>query len=426
MPATKTGKDAEVTSTDVEAKLLEFFTRNHDDGGKSVAPQDLLTMRQETIATGKHSRTRLVEVKKLNSFLQRELPGADDLLCTNREPTIQDPPEVGLGIFALKVMKKSEVARLKEVDHVKAEADILSRLNHPFLISLYHRFQDERNLCLLTEFVQLGSLATHINRNHQLPNNTARFYAAQIVMAVQFLHAEHIIFRNLSPHSVWLDRQNYIKLVDFSFAKGINLDDPSVRSWTVVGEPEYMSPEMVCSKGHSKEVDWWALGVMIHEMLAGYPPFFGMTSFDIYKMIQKNEEIAMPKHFDEQGKDLLKKLLVRDRTKRIGSSKNGAEDIKKHKWYRGLNWAALYNKQISPLPLHFTNGDPLGSYKEGVPTGDGVPCLTCARTPTGGPDVSNFSKERSSTTTDYPNSSEEQGPLLDQEKDEALFGSWGK
>ena len=87
-------------------------------------------------------------------------------------------------------------------------------------------------------------------------------------MAVQFLHSEHVIFRNLSPQSVWLDRMNYVKLVDFSYAKAINLDDPTARSWTVVGEAEYMAPEMVSSKGHSKEVDWWALGIVLHEMLA--------------------------------------------------------------------------------------------------------------------------------------------------------------
>ena len=103
-------------------------------------------------------------------------------------------------------------------------------------MTLYHRFQDERNLYLITEFVQHGTLNEFIHRNSQLPNDTARFLLAQIVMAMQFLHSEHVIFRNLSPQSVWLDRMNYIKLVDFSHAKAINLDDPSARTWSVVGE----------------------------------------------------------------------------------------------------------------------------------------------------------------------------------------------
>lgn len=299
-------------------------------------------------------------------------------------------------------------------------------------MTLYHRFQDERNLYLITEFVQHGTLNEFIHRNSQLPNDTARFLLAQIVMAMQFLHSEHVIFRNLSPQSVWLDRMNYIKLVDFSHAKAINLDDPSARTWSVVGEAEYMAPEMVSSRGHSKEVDWWALGIVLHEMLGGYPPFFSEKKIEIYAQIQKKDELVVPAHFDVHSKDLVKKLLVRDKAKRIGSSKNGAEDIKKHKWFRGLNWAALYNKQLpAEKMLAHPNGDPLGSYKKDdkgdeKPTGDGVPRLTQARTATGGADVCNFSKERSPTSTDYPNSAEEQGPLLDPEKDAQLFAAWGK
>ena len=109
----KKSKQDEVTIEDVRAKVHEFFGREHDDGGKRVAAQDLMTMRTECIAVGMHSRTRLIEMKKLQSFVQRELPGSEDYLALNREPTISDPPELGLGMFALKVMKKSEVARLK-------------------------------------------------------------------------------------------------------------------------------------------------------------------------------------------------------------------------------------------------------------------------------------------------------------------------
>ena len=100
--------------------------------------------------------------------------------------------------------------------------------------------QDERNLYLIEEFVQLGNLSTHIKKNHKLPNDTARFYAAQIVMAIQFLHSEHIIYRDLNPENVMLDRGHYVKLVDFGLAKGLNLDDPTARTWTLCGTPEYI------------------------------------------------------------------------------------------------------------------------------------------------------------------------------------------
>ena len=193
----------------------------------------------------------------------------------------------------------------------------------------------------------------------------------------------------------------------------------------MVGEPEYMAPEIVGSKGHSKEVDWWALGIVIHEMVVGYPPFFHQETYQIYtQILNKDKEVEMTVNTDQYCKDLCKKLLTRDPKKRIGASKNGAEDIKKHKWYRGLNWAALYNKTME-IPMALPNGDPLGSIKDGVATGDGVPKIMQARTLTGGPDVSNFSKERSPTSTDYPNSTDDQGPQIDQSKDEDLFSNWG-
>ena len=164
---------------------------------------------------------------------------------------------------------------------------------------------------------------------------TARFHAAQIVMAVQCLHGESIVFRDLQPENIMLDHKGYVKLVDFGNAKRMDFDDPTARAWTLCGRPEYLAPEMVKSLGHGKEVDWWALGVILHEMLAGYPPFYHADSFAVYKLILQDKITTecLPKHFETFAKDLIKKLMTKDKTKRIGSSKNGAEDIKKHKWY---------------------------------------------------------------------------------------------
>ena len=192
-----------------------------------------------------------------------------------------------------------------------------------------------------------------------------------------------------------LDRSRYVKLVDFGLAKGINLEDPSARTWTLCGQPEYIAPEIISSKGHSKEVDWWALGIVMHEMLAGYPPYFAKEAFEIYKKVTNPAVVLeFPQHFDQHAKDHIKKLLVKDRAKRIGSSKNGAEDIKKHKWYRGLNWAALYNKQMAPPE-------------------DGLTHLASINTPT---DMQNFQP--------YPTSSDENGPVLDPVKDQECFGTF--
>ena len=299
-------------------------------------------------------------------------------------------PEVS-GVFALKTIRKTEVVRLKQVDHVRNESLIHSFVMHPFITSLFHRFTDDRNLNLLLEFVQGGQMHNMIQMNSRLPNETARFFAAQTVMAVQYLHSEHIVYRDLNAENVMLDRGCYVKLIDFGLAKVLNFDDVNARTWTLCGKPEYLAPEIIQSKGHSREVDWWALGILIHEMLAGYPPWYDRDPFKIYNAVltTKFTHDSMPKHFETHGRDLIKKLLTKERAYRIGSSKNGAEDIKKHKWYRGLNWAALYNKQLVP------------------------PTESCQYVPAVGSahDTSNFQR--------YPTSNEENGPTLDADRDGA-------
>jgi protein kinase X len=416
------GKDpVDFSHQDVQALIQSFFQQEHTEGGKVVSSSELLTIRPETIGEpelptrsawrarpgvptcapltvapralaggGKFSRVQLVEVKVLPKYLAG-LMGVE--LDESKRGDVSVAPEVSSGVFAMKVMKKTEVVRLKEVDHVKHEADLLSRLMHPFIVTLYHRFQDERKLYLIEEFVQSGTLSSHIQQNGNLCNENARFYAAQIVMAMQYLHGEHVIYRDLHPENVMLDRGRYVKLVDFGLAKAINLDDPTARTWTLCGQPEYLAPEIITSKGYSKEVDWWALGIVTHEMLAGYPPYFAKEAFEIYKMVTNAATpLDFPQHLDQHARDLIKKLLVKDRGKRIGSSKHGAEDIKKHKWYRGLNWAALYNKNLAP-PEHDLSH------------------ISSIDSPL---DISNFAS--------YPTSSDDNGPAVNPKDDELFAG----
>merc|ERR1711990_463026 len=205
---------------------------------------------------------------------------------------------------------------------------------------MYGAFQDERCLYMLMEYVIGGELFSHLRRAGRFTNEVTKFYAGEIVLAFDYLHKMDIVYRDLKPENLLLDQDGHVKITDFGFAKRV--ED---RTWTLCGTPEYLAPEIIQSKGHGKAVDWWALGVLNYEMLAGYPPFYDENPFGIYQKILAGK-IDFPRHFDVHAKDLIKKLLTADRTKRIGCLKNGAEDIKKHKWYRGLNWAALYNKQM--------------------------------------------------------------------------------
>lgn len=250
--------------------------------------------------------------------------------------------------YAMKVLKKSEVVRLKQVEHLLSEKQILSSVRFPFIVDLFCTFQDDSNLYMLLEYVVGGELFTHLRRAGRFTNDMTRFYASEIVLAIEYLHSKDIIYRDLKPENLLIDHQGHIKITDFGFAKKV-VD----RTWTLCGTPEYLAPEIIQSKGHGKAVDWWALGILIFEMLAGYPPFFDDNSFGIYEKILMGK-VQFSAHFDPLAKDLLKRLLVSDRTKRLGNLKGGSEDVKRHKWFRGVDWVGLLDKNVrAPIIPHY-------------------------------------------------------------------------
>ena len=176
---------------------------------------------------------------------------------------------------------------LKQVDHVKTEKKILEELNHPFIVNLFGAFQDDKNLYLLLEYVIGGEFFSHLRKAGRFPNDTAKFYAAQITLVFEHLHSMMILYRDLKPENLLLDSDGNCKVTDFGFAKKVEY-----RTWTLCGTPEYLAPEIILSKGHGKAVDWWASGILMYEMLAGYPPFYDEDPLGIY---QKVRDIAMPR-----------------------------------------------------------------------------------------------------------------------------------
>lgn len=245
--------------------------------------------------------------------------------------------------YAMKVMRKAEIVRLKQCEHTVNEKHILEKLDFPFLVGMLGTFQDSSNIYIVLEYVQGGELFSYLRRSGRFANHVARFYAAEVVLAFEDLHSKDIIYRDLKPENLLIDAEGHIKITDFGFAKVV----PD-QTWTLCGTPDYLAPEIIQSKGYGKAVDWWSLGILIYEMIAGHPPFFADDPFKLYEKILICK-LKFPPHFDPVAKDLVKRLLTTDLTKRFGNLKAGPEDIKTHKWFQGLDWEKLKCLEI-PAP----------------------------------------------------------------------------
>lgn len=243
--------------------------------------------------------------------------------------------------WALKMLKKAEVLRLQQVEHILSEKAILATLDHPFIVKMAGTFSDERYLYMVLEYVVGGEFFTHLRRAGRFDNNSAKFYAAQIVMIFEYLQQSDIIYRDLKPENLLLDKEGYIKITDFGFAKKV-----AFKTYTLCGTPEYIAPEVLLNKGHGKGVDWWTLGILAFEMLAGQPPFVDDDVMGIYQQILAGK-ITFPRYFDRNAKNLIKKLLTADLTKRYGCLKGGAEDVKKHKWFTSIDFTAVFNRTVT-------------------------------------------------------------------------------
>ncbi|GAB9463420.1 hypothetical protein Gpo141_00000882 [Globisporangium polare] len=246
--------------------------------------------------------------------------------------------------WAIKILKKAEIIRLQQVEHMLSEKSILLCLDHPFIVNLAGTFQDAKYLYMVLEYVIGGEFFTHLRKAGRFDNNTAKFYAAQVVAIFEYMHAQDFIYRDLKPENLLLDSEGYIKITDFGFAKRV-----AFKTYTLCGTPEYIAPEVLLNKGHGKGVDWWTLGILLFEMLAGQPPFCDDDPMGIYQQILSGK-LNFPRFFDRNAKALIKRLLTADLTKRYGCLKNGVEDIKKHKFFSGVSFDDLLaRKGAAPI-----------------------------------------------------------------------------
>lgn len=243
--------------------------------------------------------------------------------------------------YAIKVLKKAQVVKMKQVEHTNDERRMLQKCKHAFLVTMWGTFQDSKNLYMVMDFVEGGELFSLLRKSQRFPNPVAKFYAAEVTLALDYLHSQHIIYRDLKPENLLLDRHGHLKITDFGFAKEV----PDI-TWTLCGTPDYLAPEVVASKGYNKSVDWWSLGILIFEMLCGFTPFWdGGSPMKIYENILKGR-VKYPPYIHPDAQDLLERLITPDLTKRLGNLHGGSKDVMQHAWFQEVTWDRLAKKDI--------------------------------------------------------------------------------
>ena len=244
--------------------------------------------------------------------------------------------------FAMKSLKKDYIKKYQQTKHTKEERYIMEKIDYPFISKLYYAFQTKKSLFMITEFMAGGEMFHHLHECGHFDENRARFYIAELVLAIDHLHKNNILYRDLKPENILLDEIGHIKLTDFGLSKIMNNIEKD-KTYTVCGTPIYVAPEVLTGNGYNKLVDWWSLGVLLYEFLAGYSPFREMKNkidINIYKKKLKQDPLISDTAFN-----LIKKLCQPNVSERLGKN---ASDIKNHKFFEDIDWVKLEKKQITP------------------------------------------------------------------------------
>nr|XP_055100587.1 serine/threonine-protein kinase N2-like [Symphalangus syndactylus] len=250
-------------------------------------------------------------------------------------------------MFAIKALKKGDIVARHEVDILMCEKRIfetVSSVRHPFLTNLFACFQTKEHVCFVMEYAAGGDLRMHINTG-VFSEPTAVFYAACVVLGLQYLHEHKIAHRDLKLENLLLDTEGFVKIADFGLCKeGMGYRD---RTSTFCGTPLYLAPEVLTEISYTRAVDWWGLGVLIYQMLVGDYPFLGDDEEKLFDSIV-NHEVNYPRFLSTEAISIMRRLLRRKPEWRLGASKKDAEDVKKHPFFRLIDWSALMDKKVKP------------------------------------------------------------------------------
>ncbi|XP_039297809.1 microtubule-associated serine/threonine-protein kinase 3 [Nilaparvata lugens] len=266
--------------------------------------------------------------------------------------------------FAMKKIVKNNLMLRNQIDQVFAERDIMSFTDNPFVVSMYCSFETKKHLCLVMEYVEGGDCAALVKTIGPLPPDMARFYFAETVLAVEYLHSYGIVHRDLKPDNLLITALGHIKLTDFGLSKMglmslatnlyevyIDRDTRQFSDKQVFGTPEYIAPEVILRQGYGKPVDWWSMGIILYEFLIGCVPFFGETPEELFAHTV-NDDIEWPSEDDwpiqPEAKDIISELLQQNTRDRLGTG--GPHEVKEHPYFDGMDWNSLLRQKAEFVP----------------------------------------------------------------------------
>lgn len=250
-------------------------------------------------------------------------------------------------LYALKILQKKVIVEKDEVEHTLAENRVLRNCKHPFLTRLEASFQTRHHLCYVLEFANGGELFFHLRQNRCFSESRTRYYGAEILLALEYLHDRSIIYRDMKLENLLLDKDGHIKLADFGLCKeDIKFGDTTV---TFCGTPEYLAPDILFNYKYGRAVDWWGLGVVMYEMVIGRLPFFSNDHERLFNAIMHTRP-RYPSRLSGEARDLFDKLLEKEPNRRLGGGPEDAREVKAHVFFRGVDFDRMLRKEY-PTPF---------------------------------------------------------------------------
>jgi len=230
-----------------------------------------------------------------------------------------------------------------EIEHTLAEKEVMSKINHPFIVSLKYSFQTEDRLYLVMDYMSGGELFFHLQKEEKFPEARAKFYAAEICLALEHIHSLNIIYRDLKPENILLDHYGHVCMTDFGLCKqSIGVSE---NTGTFCGSLAYMAPDVIDpdekTGGYGRTVDWWSFGCLLYEMISGLPPFYHSDQVQMANQI-RSKNLEFTADFSAPAQDLLRRLLERNPAKRLAN----AAEVKSHPFFAGIDWDALYARRV--------------------------------------------------------------------------------